>query len=78
VEKVSKIQSVKVESGQIWADCDKRSEGRKVRVVACTVGYAYVLPASVGHGTATRIQLDRMRPTPNGYRLVTNADGSPA
>lgn len=70
-----KDDSIKVEVGQVWADNDKRSGVRRVRVVEVSAQYCFVL--DVG-GTRRRILLTRMRPTSTGYRLVRNADGSAA
>jgi hypothetical protein len=78
-----------VRVGQVWADNDKRAEGRRVRVVEVGRTHAVVelvdqrgRPAR-GHeaqqkaeaGRRTRIRLDRFRPTSTGYRLVRDADG---
>ncbi|WP_438491793.1 hypothetical protein [Streptomyces asiaticus] len=64
-----------VQVGQVWADNDKRSEGRTVRVNEVDDRYAYctvLTPATPGGrtGQRTRIALARMRPTPTGYRLL--------
>ncbi|MGW4467489.1 DUF6354 family protein [Micromonospora sp. NPDC004704] len=65
--------------GQVWADNDRRSAGRKVRIIHVTESHAVVGPADPkARGRATRIRLDRFRPTTTGYRLLTNADGTPA
>ncbi|MEU8521212.1 hypothetical protein [Streptomyces sp. NPDC048577] len=68
-----------VRVGQVWADNDKRSEGRTVRVDEVDVCYAYctVLTSATPGGRTgqrTRIALERMRPTSTGYRLL---DGAP-
>ncbi|WP_435059419.1 hypothetical protein [Streptomyces sp. bgisy060] len=68
-----------VRVGQVWADNDKRSEGRTVRVDEINVRYAYctvLTPPTPGGrtGQRTRIALERMRPTSTGYRLL---DGAP-
>ncbi|CAM5466122.1 hypothetical protein [Streptomyces aurantiogriseus] len=70
---------VGVQVGQVWADNDKRGEGRTVRVDEVDVRYAYctVLTAATPGGRTghrTRIALERMRPTSTGYRLL---DGAP-
>jgi hypothetical protein len=76
-----------VRPGQIWADNDKRSEGRQVRVVAVDATHATVeLIAQRGRpargaegeqrakpGRETRIRLDRFKPTSTGYRLESDA-----
>ncbi|MDH2389353.1 hypothetical protein QCN29_11225 [Streptomyces sp. HNM0663] len=68
-----------VRAGQVWADNDKRSKGRPVRVDEVDVRYAYcaVLTSATPGGRTgqrTRIALERMRPTSTGYRLL---DGAP-
>ncbi|MEU5093765.1 hypothetical protein [Streptomyces sp. NPDC020996] len=68
-----------VRVGQVWADNDKRSEGRTVRVDEIDARYAYctVLTAATPDGRTgqrARIALERMRPTSTGYRLL---DGTP-
>lgn len=74
-----------VRPGQIWADNDKRSSGRYVRVDFLTAGrtHAYVeqvayneadrIAAEMPGARKTRIRLDRFRPTSSGYRLVQEA-----
>lgn len=70
--------------GQVWADNDKRSTGRTVRIVA--VGRTHATVELVGQrgrpargheakqkaepGRRTRIRLDRFEPTSTGYRLI--------
>jgi hypothetical protein len=68
-----------VRPGQIWADNDKRSSGRKVRVLHVGETHATV-QEEFPEGTAgrrkprqSRIRLDRFRPTSTGYRLVQEA-----
>ncbi|MFY1677369.1 DUF6354 family protein [Streptomyces sp. WMMC905] len=68
-----------VRVGQVWADNDKRSEGRTVRVDEVDVRYTYctVLTSATPGGRTgqrTRIALERMRPTSTGYQLL---DGTP-
>ena len=77
--------TVKVEPGQVWADNDRRSTGRRIKVLEVhremadgtpfANGYAIVQDAS-GRGRKTTIRLDRFRPTSSGYRLVENRDGT--
>ncbi|MGI5274718.1 DUF6354 family protein [Nonomuraea sp. CA-218870] len=71
-----------VRPGQVWMDNDKRSEGRRVRVIEVDDTHATVvgvdirgLPDSRNRVAArrTRIRLDRFRPTSTGYRLVADA-----
>jgi hypothetical protein len=72
-----------VKVGQVWADNDKRSAGRLVRVVRLTETHAIVMPAGTavgnrpGSGRVTRIRLDRFRPNTNGagYQLVQDVGG---
>lgn len=63
--------------GQVWADKDRRSTGRKLRVVGIGRGdracdtqdrpYAECVNIADPRGTITRIRLDRFR---SGYRLI--------
>ena len=70
-----------VRPGQVWADNDKRSAGRQVRIVEVDATHALVelhIPRGIGDdhakpGRRTRIRLDRFRPTTTGYRLVEDA-----
>jgi len=68
-----------VRVGQVWADNDKRSEGRHVKVVFLDGTHAWVVRCSPtgrvftnarGNAAKTRIRLDRFKPTSTGYRLV--------
>lgn len=59
--------------GQVWADNDKRSAGRKVRIISIDATHATVI--DMRGKRDTRIRLDRFRPTSNGYRLVDDAPG---
>lgn len=76
------MAEVEVRVGQVWADNDKRSEGRRLRVDEVSSTHATVTPVDV-HGQPTpsvlrarrtRIRLDRFKPTATGYRLVEEAD----
>jgi hypothetical protein len=71
--------------GQIWADNDKRSQGRRIRVdFVCPWGcekdknpHAHVVGWD-RHGrqtSRTRIRLARFRDNSTGYRLVRTASG---
>lgn len=69
-----------VKAGQVWADNDKRSEGRKVRILSVGETHAVVeqyVPrgSSAKPGRQTQIRLDRFRPTSTGYRLVQDVEG---
>lgn len=72
------VMQVGVRVGQVWADNDKRAEGRTVRVDEVDARYAYctvLMAATPGGrtGQRTRIALERMRPTSTGYRLLADA-----
>ncbi|WP_030506393.1 DUF6354 family protein [Microbispora rosea] len=71
-----------VKPGQIWQDCDKRSSGRKVRVIAVGETHATVEQVVTGRTTRqprqSRIRLDRFRPTSTGYRLVSDGEARDA
>lgn len=70
-----------VRPGQVWADNDKRSAGRHVRIDLVDETHASVTTCdaqgnpspSVLSARRTRIRLDRFRPTATGYRLVKDA-----
>lgn len=74
---------IQVKPGQIWADNDKRSKGRHIRIVAMNGSRALVeqvaynerdgIAAALPGVRQTRIRLDRFRPTSSGYRLVQDA-----
>ncbi|MFF2566747.1 hypothetical protein [Streptomyces sp. NPDC058084] len=72
------MSSFDARPGQVWADNDRRSAGRTVRVDEVDTRYAYctVLTAATPGGRTgqrTRIALERMRPTSTGYRLLDGA-----
>jgi hypothetical protein len=77
---MSEVNPYGVAVGQVWADNDKRSKGRHVRVVAIevTLKQAVVRACSptgaFSGGRVTRIALRRFQPTSTGYRLVAPAD----
>ena len=58
-----------VRPGQIWADNDKRSAGRRITVTSVGQTHAMV---ETSLGRRTLVRLDRFRPTSTGYRLVTD------
>jgi hypothetical protein len=73
-------QPITVRPGQIWADNDKRSEGRHIRVLEVDDTHATVVQVDIRgmvdsrtRQRQTRIRLDRFRPTSTGYRLVQDA-----
>lgn len=58
-----------VKVGQIWADNDKRLNGRRIKVLE--VGDTHATVASpTGIGPHTKIRLTRFRPISTGYRLL--------
>lgn len=75
-----------IRPGQVWADNDRRCEGRTVRVDVVDGTYAYCTvltniawvqqrieagkEQSDQRGTKTRLMLRRMRPTSTGWRLA--------
>lgn len=71
-----------VRVGQVWADNDPRMLGRTLRVDDVRDGKAACVVLTPGRfsgpsvvGRRVRISLKRFRPTHNGYRLVTEAEG---
>jgi hypothetical protein len=73
-----------VAAGQVWADDDPRSEGRRIRITEVNTeeGWARAEVLSVARNvskgevgeTTRQIQLDRFRPGDRGYRLVENPE----
>lgn len=57
-----------VKVGQVWADNDKRSRGRRVTVLEVGDEKALVTTGV----TKTWIRLTRFRPNSTGYRLVSD------
>ena len=73
--------STKVEVGQIWADCDKRSHLRRLLVkeiklgghnplVVCEVVRNANGKAPKAKSRFVAIRMDRLRPGSTGYKLV--------
>lgn len=62
---------VKVQPGQVWADKDRRSAGRTVRVLEIDGRHA-IVQSPTGLGRKSRVLHDEngLR----GYRLVTDAE----
>lgn len=58
-----------VEVGQVWASTDKRDNRRTVEVLAIE-GAQAVVKSPTGHGSKSRIRLDRFRPGSTGYERV--------
>lgn len=75
-----------VRVGQIWADNDRRSAGRLVKVLKVDSRYAEVVACDMNGNWSpsalrarhTRILLTRFRPTSTGYRLVEDVPGGAA
>lgn len=72
-----------VKTDQVWADKDRRSAGRKLRVVGIRQGggracdtqdrpYAECVNLADPRGTITRIRLDQLR---RRYRLIGEVPG---
>ena len=86
-ETVTNKHGTEIRVGSVWADNDRRSEGRTIRVVALEEPN-HALPharravcevltepggKAPGRPRKVRIQVDRMHPTSTGYRLVEDA-----
>lgn len=71
------MTEIEVKVGQIWADNDKRTAGRLIKVEKVGATYAEVVACdadgnpspSVLRARHSRILLARFRPTSTGYRL---------
>ena len=66
--------------GDVWEDCDKRTGGRRCRVISIEAGEA-TMQHVCGFPT-TRVSIRRMYPHSTGWRLVeratdTSAEGQP-
>lgn len=68
-----------VKVGQVWSDNDKRSKGRRVKILEVHTemadGRPFANPYAIvqhplGWGRKTTIRLDRFRPNSTGYTLV--------
>ncbi len=59
-----------VKPGQVWADNDRRSQGRPNIVVIAVDKTHATVQAPGGSGRKSRIRLNRFRPTSTGYRLI--------
>jgi hypothetical protein len=57
--------------GDVWEDCDKRTNGRRCRVVSIDDGKA-TMQHICGFPT-TRVSVRRMYPHSTGWRLVERA-----
>jgi hypothetical protein len=58
-----------VQVGQVWESCDRRDNGRRIRVIDIDGAYAVVESTQV-----RRIRLDRFNDSSTGYRLVKQTD----
>jgi hypothetical protein len=75
-------EGVQVSVGQIWADADPRSAGRKIRITEVGDGWARGEIISVERNvsqkvvgrTTRKISFKRFRPHNRGYRLMANPD----
>jgi hypothetical protein len=90
----TETEPIPVRVGQVWADNDKRSTGRHVRVVEVREKHAVVeLVAQRGRawsglrsgeaqrakpGRRTMIRLERFKPNSTGYRLIEDASDGAA
>jgi hypothetical protein len=66
------MRLIEVKPGQVWEDCDKRMNGRRIKVEKIDDKYAYCHRVAFG-GWKVRILLSRMRPNSTGFKLVENA-----
>jgi len=60
-----------VRIGQVWEHCDKRMNGKRFEITAVDNKFAYYYLREGSKPQIKMIQLERMRPTANGYRLVS-------
>lgn len=56
-----------VKVGQVWLDCDRRTRGRRLKIVAIACGAAVV--ENLQTGRKTRVKLRRFQERSNGYRI---------
>lgn len=75
-----------VKRGQVWADNDRRSRGRTVRILRVDDTHAVVTVLAARRdapeaerlravGAERRIRLNRFRPNSTGYRLMEDVEG---
>lgn len=80
---MGEIEYVKVEVGQVWADMEPLFAGRIIKVVKVDLPNVHVRTirgsggAPVQDAPVRRLSLNSFTPG-SKFRLVTNADGSPA
>lgn len=61
---------MKVESGQIWENCDPRYAGREFQILLVREDLGYAQVRMVQTGRLRRIAIHRFVERSNGYRLV--------
>lgn len=67
-------EDVVVKVGQVWADNDKRSADRTLKVLAVVDGRALVQEITGRNpGRTTKVSVSRMKPTSTGYKLVEDS-----
>jgi hypothetical protein len=65
------IEYVEPKVGQVWEDCDKRHEGRQLKIVY--IGVIWVSAKDLKTGRRSTILRRRLRPNSTGYRIVEEA-----
>jgi hypothetical protein len=70
------VNAPQVRPGQVWADNDKRAEGRTLRVDAVFGATARLYGNSDRRGKRVQVAVRRMRPTSSGYRLVSEPEAA--
>lgn len=75
-------EQVVVKVGQVWRDWDSRSRNpdapvRLVKILKIEDGRAVVQHPN-GTGRTTKVRLDRLRPTSNGYKLEQDVEATPS
>lgn len=68
----SRTPDIKVKPGQIWADKDKRSAGRKVQILEVDGIRFAIVQSPTGLGRKSRVQYDHRGL--RGYTLVSDPD----
>lgn len=79
---VDMVDSIEVIPGQVWADADPRSAGRRIVITEIGNGWARGRVLSVERNvsekqvgrTTRKIALTRFKPHNRGYRLVSTPD----
>lgn len=70
---MNKIDRTPVVVGQLWVDCDKRMNGRTLRVIRIDGNRALCVVGATSYETS--IRLDRFYPHSTGFRLIRNEHG---